>query len=522
MILQKRLRINLFLDIATISIVAMFLYFYMPYKEVIGFNTDEGLELIKTFLFQKGYPLYQSIWSDQPPFYTYLLGIWTDVFGKSIARARELTLLFSLILLFTFKRIIFIYFGQLTSILAVFILLFSKDFIKLSSSVMQGIPSLSLGVFSLYLLIRFINKNSGQKINLIISGFLLGLAIQIKFWVLILIPVAIVTIFVEKDEFVNLFKIQKIKRKFFNVFIWSLGLLTSIGLVVWSARPFPFKQLFMPHFQEKIYENLDIPTMFKFAYGLDRIIFILAFVSLFLALFFDVNDFRKIFIPIIWLLCDFIFFWNHRPIWSHYYPMFSIPIVWLSCYSFWWGWKSIRVRLNSSTISIFLGWKENNSFQLAKIYQIKILQIIISATIVFLSIFTTYRKFNYYSTNLNHWKTWKTAEPQWNQLISSVLRYKDKSNWIYTDNSLVAIHTNLLIPPEVAVITKKRFGKSDNYKQTLLEVMKIYKPEQVILMNYFHRDLRSDPQITSYLNTYYKPVIYNSEIHHYILKNIEY
>ena len=106
------------------------------------------------------------------------------------------------------------------------------------------------------------------------------------------------------------------------------------------------------------------------------------------------------------------------------------------------------------------------------------------------------------------------------QIISAVSTYKAQTNWIYTDNPIVAIHTKLLIPPEVAVVTIKRLKKQDNYEQKLLKILQLYRPEQIVFMVYYYKQLRFNPQIMSYIDKHCKPITKNSKIQHYVLKSI--
>jgi len=51
----------------------MLLFFFFPFLERFKLDPDEGFNAIKGLLLVRGYPLYSEIWSDQPPFFTYLI-----------------------------------------------------------------------------------------------------------------------------------------------------------------------------------------------------------------------------------------------------------------------------------------------------------------------------------------------------------------------------------------------------------------------------------------------------------------
>lgn len=91
----------------TLGVVLLFavaFQFHLPDSPHALLDYDEGLNLGKAFMLAKGYVLYSQIWSDQPPFYTYLLQFWTDCFGYSLQAARRLTAVFSGVLLGSLSR----------------------------------------------------------------------------------------------------------------------------------------------------------------------------------------------------------------------------------------------------------------------------------------------------------------------------------------------------------------------------------------------------------------------------------
>ncbi|MEJ2263532.1 MAG: hypothetical protein P8X95_08800 [Anaerolineales bacterium] len=57
---------------------------FFPFRDKLQFDGDEGINLMKTVLVMRGYPLYDQIWSDQPPLLTYLLVAAFRVFGVEV------------------------------------------------------------------------------------------------------------------------------------------------------------------------------------------------------------------------------------------------------------------------------------------------------------------------------------------------------------------------------------------------------------------------------------------------------
>ncbi len=53
-----------------------------PYADPRDWDYDEGINLMKVLLVDRGYALYTDIWSDQPPLLTAMLSWWFKPFGS--------------------------------------------------------------------------------------------------------------------------------------------------------------------------------------------------------------------------------------------------------------------------------------------------------------------------------------------------------------------------------------------------------------------------------------------------------
>lgn len=168
----------------------IFVLCFMPIEQVFQFDrSDEGIELIKASLYSKGFALYTQMWDDQPPLSTVMLSGWFHLFGSSILTARLLTLCFSTILVWSFCQTLRIYVGNLSAMIGTIWLIISSDFLKLSVSVMFGLPSLALAMLSIYTLSLY--KQQPRRALIILSGGLLALSLQIKLFTLFLLPLMI-------------------------------------------------------------------------------------------------------------------------------------------------------------------------------------------------------------------------------------------------------------------------------------------------------------------------------------------
>ncbi len=93
---------KIILPVSLMFIFIAFMLLFFPFRDKFQFDGDEGINLMKAMLMLRGYPLYNQIWSDQPPLLTYLLAIVFRVFGFEVNVARLTVLLLSSVLLGVF------------------------------------------------------------------------------------------------------------------------------------------------------------------------------------------------------------------------------------------------------------------------------------------------------------------------------------------------------------------------------------------------------------------------------------
>jgi hypothetical protein len=90
MIKTRLARLPWHLAVPLAFLVVMFLFY--PFRERFEFDRDEGVNLMKAMLVEKGYSLYEEVWSDQPPLFTLMLAFVFRVFGLKVNLARLLVL----------------------------------------------------------------------------------------------------------------------------------------------------------------------------------------------------------------------------------------------------------------------------------------------------------------------------------------------------------------------------------------------------------------------------------------------
>ncbi len=174
------------LVIAFIAVV----YLYFPFRNRLQFDGDEGINLMKASLVMKGYPLYEQIWSDQPPLLTYILVGAMRLLGTQVNAARFLILLLSAVLLVAAFYILRKIWGYPHALVGALLIIMLPFYLQLSVSVMVGLPSLTFAVLSL---LGVISWHQGRRwIWLVLSALAFSASVLIKLFTGFLIPIILV------------------------------------------------------------------------------------------------------------------------------------------------------------------------------------------------------------------------------------------------------------------------------------------------------------------------------------------
>ena len=190
---------------ALILLAFIWIYFY-DYPHLHG-NEDEGFDVMKPFLLEKGYSLYTEIWNDQPPVFTYLLWGWFKIFGFSFPIAKFLVTCFSVLLLFTLFQIVKKINGIHGAYFAMGCLIISPHFIEMAGSVYIGLPALTFLVQAFYCGLQYSLQK--KRLTFFISLTLFLLACGTKLMVILGFPILILFYLFpqkmpSKDRFINL------------------------------------------------------------------------------------------------------------------------------------------------------------------------------------------------------------------------------------------------------------------------------------------------------------------------------
>ena len=482
------------------------------------FDTDEGINLIKASLYSQGFSLYTEIWNDQPPLFTIVLDSWFNLFGQSIIAARLLVLIFACILVWSFYEILTITLGTISALAGTLLLVTTWTFSRLSVSVMIGLPSLSLAMLSIYCLILYKRKN--DRFLLVISGSLLAFSLQIKLITAFLIPLLILylldpVLLISKpnsspphlkmhgspdlrllEEVADLKRSDE-KQKIFSILFWItvfLAIYIFIGILSHSIN---LDQVLQPHLTERGKAGSWLEAVQSLFQLLRQDIHYLLLGSLGILAIFIKRKWEGL-LPIAWFGSTFLLLSTHNPIWYHHYLLLWIPIAWLAAYAI--------------AIPIEFFDRKIHYFRLS-ISQLR--RLLLPSFILVLLILALCHIPDRLTRPINE----RPVQDQ--DVMNLVTSYKQQTRWIFTDRPIYAFYAGLSVPPEIAVMSRKRFRSGNLTFDDLLTILQRYHPEQIVLSKYID-DIKGNVKLRTYIEQNYSKTYSNltDRIEHYIDKQI--
>jgi hypothetical protein len=140
---------------------------------------------------QEGYLMYQDIWSDQPPLLPLCLAFAFNLFGESVSVARGVIIAFACLGLVCTAWMARLLGGRRSSLIAVIFLAFNPLFVKLSRSVMVGLPAHAPA--ALAMVCGLIALRTKREIWLIAAGAALSASVMTKpIQLVVIVPLGMV------------------------------------------------------------------------------------------------------------------------------------------------------------------------------------------------------------------------------------------------------------------------------------------------------------------------------------------
>jgi Dolichyl-phosphate-mannose-protein mannosyltransferase len=491
------------LNLAVPLLFFICVYGLMPVADTIQFDPDEGIELAKVMLYRQGYTLYEQIWNDQPPLLTILLAKWLGVFGNSIVAARLLILGFAALLVGAFHCTLRLSVQPFYALVGTLGLCLTFGFVRLSVSVMRGLPALALAMLAICWLCLAQTQRCAGSLQfrplwpwVAASGICFGLSLQIKFVTLLLLPALLGQLFQQDEP-----KPERIKgdrpHSITIIGLWSLACGLSFLIIGLLTHAFHPEQLIETHLNASTQVHLQrepswLRLLMFLAQDLDYTL--LAGLGIWLLLH------RKItapHLPLYWLVTVLIALSFHQPLWDHYSLMVLIPVVWLATYGLAYSIPKLQpLRWPPPSLQ----WSRPTFNTL-------------SAGLIALAIALVPVKLGINAV-VNHQLV--QISRQQAPVIQALMAFQPQTRWLFTDLPIASFYTQLKVPPELAVFSTKRIESGNLSHDVLLKILQTYQPEQVLLGRYPTIQTALQP----YLEAHYVQQYKHQQISLYVLKSL--
>jgi hypothetical protein len=417
----------------------------LPLSRALELGGDEGFELVKGFLCHRGFHLYSEIWSDQPPLFTEALAALFATTGPSVLWARLLTLLFSAGLLCGVFDLVRHKSGLVAASSAVVLLMSAPLYLTLSVSVMQEVPAFSLGVLSVAAFSRWAE---GRKLSWLVgSGVLFAAALMIKFTAALLVPAMLVM--------AGLMVPSAAKR---TTAVWAGTTGATLLFLGFTLGLRSLSMLVVPHLEPRIIPGVSRPSDFVFPATLfveHWDVYLTTIVAVCLVA--SKNLWREAAVPIALLVTASLVHWLHRPWWSPYYLHHAIPLSWLA---------GIGIRELAGEVREVLRSRKN----------LRLRTVAAAALLSILAVQSVTR----FIGEVGVIRSARTMTSD--RMLDRIGSFRSRTRWIYTQPAIYAFHAGIAVPPELAVLSLKRFWSGQMTWRRLLDIVQKYQPEQLLLL----------------------------------------
>ena len=465
-------------DVVVILIAVCLIDSVLPLGTALQFGGDEGYELMKGFLVSKGFKLYQQIWCDQTPLFPILLGAAFRAWGATFLVARLIAAGFGLLLFGTFFELVRQNAGRLAAFFATFLLIASPLILELSVSVMQEVPAFAVALVSALLL--FHSCRNGRWAILIASGIVMGIALGIKVTSALYMPAFLVQMFFDEERTAK----AGLKETSLKSVVWlaAMGVALGIILLLWgSGSVHATLQAQSVAYSEPGMERpkdfpFKLPILLSHAECAAAAMIGLIIIS-------SRKRWRQFLFPTVLLFTTFTVHLFHRPWWDYYYLHTAIPMAWLAgfalseCARYVFGYNSC----SRSFSNIFSKQPLKTAALLGAVALVLV------------------RSELRLETNLKSIEQRERTEDS--TLLANVKQFAPQTHWIYAQCGMeqVAFAAQLPMPPEIAVVSLKRFWSGQINTTRIIETCQQYRPE-LLLLNLNPTDNRWPTLLAEYTN----------------------
>ncbi len=439
---------------ALVYIGIMSLFF--EYTDIFEFNPDEGNNLIKSLLLDRGYSLGNQIWTDQPPGFTYLLWGVFKIFGWSVPIARQTALCFAGIIIFVTYDVLRSSArnrcGHPAAITGCVILMLSTLFARLSVSVMIGLPAIAVMMLAVWSLNEYLQ--SQRRHWLVICGALMGFSMGIKLFTGFLVPIytAVLVVHHMRGD-----RSGGWRRMLIPVTLLLSGF---IGVLLICLSPIILqggvRELIEPHLIVRLSRKGDADGLRRLLRFIrqDIYLFALALLGTLQAL-----KMRKtgILLWAFWLFSAAAFLYDHSPVWNHHRLLLTVPGAILAGYA-----------LGEMLSVLMRKWPPGILPMRGFVPAVAVAGFLVASYPNLEKVFLPGNQLNY--------RTLRDTRAQ-----GVIERYLPDIRYMVSARQIFAFRVKRPVPPNLAVTSTKRFRAQLLTTDDIMDDIRGYRPEVILL-----------------------------------------
>lgn len=420
----------------------------IPIEQTVQFDPDEGMVLARAAAHAAGHRLYFDVWCDQPPLFLMILGFAGSSSGESVLASRLLVVGFSSLLVWALADSVRLCHGARAGLIAAVLLIVSVNYLRLSASVMIGLPALALTLVSVNLVVRH-RRAAGAALPFFAGG-LFALALSVKLFVLPILPALALA----------LFRPSAAKPWLQWLTAIAAGLL---GLVLgWLLVSLAFGALLSPVGLLEAHRSGEIKSVFAGAGGLRETaaLYLQNLDLLLLAIYALASSAPgsrlRLGLPLVWLACVTGALLIHSPIWYHHILLISVPLAWVAAVG--------------------------ADRALARISQAGLRRAAALALLGFVGLASVTKLIG-----LAHFLEDLAADSaRQRALMARIEMDAPEGGWLLTDLPMLAIRAGLSVPPPVATLSRKRLVSEPPVPAMLEAAVARYRPRQILFLRFPH------------------------------------
>ena len=440
--------------IAAAAAYLVLMLIFSDFRSVFEFDMDEGNNVIKALLVERGYALYSEIWSDQPPLFTWMLTGFFRLFAWDISVARMLVLLFASGIVFALYDSLRITWGHAAGLAAVALLPCSAYFVTLSVSTMLGLPAISLAALSLWALLRW--HASDRAPWLLVAGVLMGLSWATKLFTAFLLPVFavwIVLVVAEGD------RSHRWPRALAWSAAWSLLAVATVAVILLlAAAPAYWGPLYSTHADARTVgmyaQNAGVGQLLDNLRDDWQIMLLAALGAMHVILR---KRYALLIVPV-WVLVALAALWRHAPVWYHHHLLISVPACAIA------GIAVGQIASGGLRAQRGLDWIVAALLRVAAAGMVAILA---------WAVITGAKRAPDWP-----WLSWRDHD----RFVVQVMKaYQHATDVVIVDRQMYAFRAGYAVPPNLSVTSHKRLVTGNLTDREILRTIADESPQQIVL-----------------------------------------